>query len=147
MNNQNWSVASLRISSSVVGSAKISSILGIEPTIAYEKGTPLSHRNPKSKLREQTIWLLESGLDSSVSLERHIEHLVKIVENKINLFKELAHSCEMDLSCGFSSKAGQGGLVLESHLLQRMALIQLDFILDLYPPSEDTDNKNNEQAG
>lgn len=137
MSDEKWSRASLRISSNTMSAAEITHTLGLKPTSSYEKGTPLSKRNPKSAVRQQSVWILESGLDSSQPLAQHIACLVALVEEKIDVLKKLLPICDIDIFCGFSSESGQGGFVLNAALLKRITAIPIDIVLDLYPPAND----------
>lgn len=133
MTDNKWNSATLRISSNTISAAEITVILGVKPTNSYEKGTPVSSRNPKSLLRQESVWLLESGLDNSEPLDTHIAKLISLVEGKFDLFKELIPVCHIDIFCGFSSENGQGGFVLDAGLLKRLTAIPVDIVFDLYP--------------
>jgi len=137
MTDKNWNSASLRIGSKIMSAAEITDLLGIKPTESYEKGTPLSSRNPKSSVRHESLWIKESSLDSSKPLNTHIASLILPIESQVDLFKQLIPSCHIELFCGFSSESGQGGFVLDAALLKRLTLIPLDITLDLYPQSYD----------
>lgn len=137
MMDENWSTASLRIGSKTMSIGEITDIMGVKPTESYEKGTPLSRRNPKSAVRQESLWIKESGLDSSEPINTHISSLISLIENKVDLFKQLIPNCHIQIFCGFSSESGQGGFVLDAGLLKRLTLIPLDMTLDLYPPSHD----------
>jgi hypothetical protein len=53
------------------------------------QGTPFRSRNPKSRLREESLWLLESDLSRLELLEAHIEKLATLIEEKNSLLKHL----------------------------------------------------------
>lgn len=144
MMEENWNTASLRIGSKTMSAAQITDIMGVKPTQSYEKGTPLSSRNPKSAVRDETLWIKESGLDSSVGLNTHIASLISLIENKVDIFKELLPNCHIEIFCGFASQSGQGGFVLDAALLKRLTLIPLDITLDLYPSVGDKSESNSQ---
>ena len=133
--DERWSTVSFRIGSESMTSAEISRFLSTEPTSSYEKGTPVSKRNPNSPLRKNAVWLLDSGLPDDQPLEAHITKLVEYIEGKHGLIKELPSECEINLFCGFSSGDGQGGFVLDADLLKRLAFLEIDLVLNLYPPT------------
>jgi hypothetical protein len=91
--------------------------------------------NPNRKIRQESSWILESGLDESEPLNLHINKLLLSIESKVERFKELMSVCDIEIFCGFSSENGQGGFVLDAELLKRMSIIPLDLVLDLYPAS------------
>ncbi len=99
-------------------------------------GAPLSPRNPNSTLSEASVWTLESGLDSGNDLDTHIRQILDFVERKLTVLRQLARDCSLDLFCAYSSESGQGGAILDATLLRRMAVLSLDLVLDLYPPSD-----------
>jgi len=133
--DQKWNSASLRIVSKTITPAVITKTLGIEPTCAYAIKTPVNPRNPSGKIRQESSWILESGLDESEPLKLHISELLLLIESKVERFKELMSVCDIEIFCGFSSENGQGGFVLDAALLKRIGLIPLDLVLDLYPSS------------
>ena len=50
--------------------------LVIEQTCAYAIKTPVNPRNPSGKIRQESSWILESGLDESETLNLHIIELL-----------------------------------------------------------------------
>lgn len=135
--NEKWSRASLRITSQSKSAAEITKLLRTEPSEAYEKGASLSRTNPQSPARQESLWVLESGLHESQPLEAHITKLLSFIERNLSVLKDLLLDCEIDLFCGFSSSNGQGGFVLTSDLLKRITVLPIDIVLDLYPPEKD----------
>ncbi len=128
-----WNAASIRIFSRSMSPQEISEALNSEPTHSHKKGDPVSKRNPEGAKRNENLWVLESGIDSSEPLDGHIEKLVEIIERKLDAFKILLQKCEIDIFCGFSSENGQGGFVITSDLMKRLTIIPIDIVLDLYP--------------
>jgi len=111
--DQKWNSASLRIVSKTITPAGITKTLGIEPTCVYAIGIPVHKSNPSSKiaqrcearsnLRQESSWILESGLDESEPLNLHISKLLLLIESKVERFKELLSVCDIEIFCGFSS--------------------------------------------
>ena len=79
--DQKWNSASLRIVSKTITPAVITKTLGIEPTCAYAIKTPVNPRNPSGKIRQESSWILESGLDESEPLKLHISELLLLIES------------------------------------------------------------------
>lgn len=132
--NEKWSSASIRIASRSTDADRISRLLDTEPSVSYKKGLPVNSRNPGGPLRQEHLWIMESGLDTSRSLDAHLAKLVTFIEQKTEDLKRLLPDCEIGLFCGFSSGNGQGGLVLNADLLKKITAIPIDIVLDLYPP-------------
>lgn len=128
---QKWCQASLRISSRSLSCADITRVLMSEPTRCFEKGSIIG-RGPAK--RDETLWILESGLPASTCLERHVISLLEFVRRHGAVFARLKPECDFDISCGFSSESGQGGVVLSSIILGEIAAVPMDLLLDLYPP-------------
>jgi Domain of unknown function (DUF4279) len=93
-------------------------------------------------VRQESLWLLESGLTTLEPLESHIEKLVCFLEEKTELFSNLLSSCSVIIICGFSSENGQGGFTLTSKLLSRIAVLSVDLSVYLYPKSSTGEYKD-----
>jgi len=113
---------------------EITNLLKIEPTEFHEKGAPLSKRNPNSRKREEHLWRLDSQLQQSEPLDKHLKNLIEIIEIHARGFKKIADCSSCEIFCGFSSGNGQGGFILDHNLLERISKLPLDLVVDLYPP-------------
>lgn len=138
--SEKWNSASICIASDSMTPQEIGNFLGLKETRSYEKGEPISRRNPGGPKRTENIWSLKSGVDESISLEFHLEKLAKLIEMKKDKFSFLLSKCQIEIFCGFSSDSGQGGFVLKSDLLKKLTKIPIDIVLDLYPPEADDDD-------
>ena len=134
--DKKWSSASLRISSEIITIKEICEILNTNASNSFAKGTLLDTRNPNSLLRPENLWILNSNLNDSLPLEKHIEELTNFLEQKSENLKKLIGKCEFEVFCGFSSTSGQGGVLLSANLLKRITVFPIDIVLDLYPPEE-----------
>lgn len=128
-----WSRASLRISSKSLTCAEITAALRTEPTVCFERGAPVRSAAGGPK-REESLWIMESGLNDAESLERHLQYLVEFVSSKSSQLSSIRPRCDMEVFCAFASETGQGGVTLPSNLLKAIAAIPMDLSLDLYPP-------------
>jgi hypothetical protein len=86
-----------------------------------------------------SLWFLESPLGENRNLNDHLAWLLDQLEPKIPVLNTLSQSHRVDLFCGFSSGSGQGGFVLDSSTLARLGRLGVPLVLDLYPPSMDID--------
>lgn len=134
INRDHSSTAVLRLASQKMSIDEISNILNTKPTRCLFKGQPYSKRNLKSKIREENLWILESGLDEYKPLELHIKHLLSFLKTKAQFIRELQLECEIDIVCSFSSEIGQGGFTLDHELLKELTENSLDLVVNLYPP-------------
>jgi len=141
---------SLRIFSESISIEDICAKLDTQPTSYRLKGELQSKRNPKSKIREENLWLLKSELDEEILLEHHVERLLLFLKGKVDAIKELQQECSIDIMCGYSSKSGQGGFTLDHKLLEELAKFNVDLSVNLYPPScccDEEVGENREEQG
>ena len=140
MADQKWHVADLCLRSRVLSDEEITQALGIKPSRVAHKGEPLSQRNPNSRLREDTVWILGSGLSTDIPLDQQIEKLFESIsgrEDKFIYLKEKDVNFQLYFYCGYSTPTGQGSVVLDADLMQRMVEIGAYFLLDFYGPECD----------
>lgn len=126
-----WETVSFRISSSELKATEITDLLGHIPSQSFERGELMSPRNPKSQTRDLSVWILESGLDSSEVLKRHLMILLEFIEKKEHQLSDLKGKCEFDIICGYSLKS-QGSIVFDSEIIKRLSILPLNIIFDLY---------------
>lgn len=127
-----WSVAALRIYSDLIGIKELNTRLATSPSSSYEKGEPVSPRNPNSPVRKEALWILNSNLDSSQPLEAHIIQLLDFIEQRLPVFNSFVASCEIELFCGLSIEGEQSGFVLGADLLQRVTALPISLVFDIY---------------
>ena len=75
----------------------------------------------------------------------HLEALLEILEPRSEVVAALASEADLYFWCGFSSGNGQGGFSIRPELLQRLARLGVEVVLDLYPPDSTTAESNGEQ--
>jgi Domain of unknown function (DUF4279) len=136
------SSASLRIISTKLSIEDISKAMGFEPDKSFVMGTNAVLNNPKTYIRKENLWIVTSSLDPSEKLEAHIAELVKLIELKISILEDILTTSDIDLFCGFSSMAGQGGFTLSPELLKRLTILPIKLIMDLYPPESVTEDES-----
>ena len=132
--DEKWSRVSLRIFSDTLSPEQVTEALGLPPTKTHHKGDPVSPRY-KMPLRRQHGWILTSPFGGHPDLAAHLRWLLDLIEPKLVALNQLRSTCKIDLFCGFSSGNGQGGFTLDGPLLTRLAKLELNFGLDLYPPN------------
>ena len=102
---------------------QITGHLRLAPTQVFRTGERMSARNPTSHVRDEALWLLESGLDSDEPIDRHFVALLEELEPRREELRALAADASLDFFAGFSSGSGQGGAVIASAVLARLAQI------------------------
>ena len=126
-----WTTASLRVFSSVLSTQEISARLGL-PSLAYERGEPVSSRS--TQRRAESAWILNSAEPQAKAIGAQLNWLVQFAEEHRQQIYTLQENCNVDLLCGFASDSGQASFKLEHHLIARISMLRLDVTLDLYPP-------------
>ncbi|MGB7158009.1 MAG: DUF4279 domain-containing protein [Tepidisphaeraceae bacterium] len=128
-----WSRATFRISSNELSPEAMGDALGLRPTASHRKGELVSKRS--AGVRKEHCIRIESALPTSDPLERHLAALCDLLEPVAPKLAGIAHDCEYDIFCGFSSGNGQGGFTLSPELLNRLAALKVELVVDLYPPT------------
>jgi hypothetical protein len=67
--------ATLRLSSDTATAAQVTRRLGLAPSFSAERGEPIAPRTP-TRLRDRSLWLLESRLDDHQPLHHHLADLL-----------------------------------------------------------------------
>ena len=124
--------ASLIVISETISLADLIAALG-KPSDGYDRGDPVSLRNPDGPKRQRAYWGLESEGGHARPLEDQIGDLVTFAEQHQEAFVALMPSVERRIFCGvFSGNDAQGGFTLEPSLLRRLADLDLEVVFDLY---------------
>lgn len=124
--------ANISIKSKTTSALEITETLKTQATKSYEKGTPISPRNPLSRIREESVWILDSKALEKKELNIHIEQLICFVEERISEFKKLENTCDIEIFCGFFSDGKNGEVSLSTSLLKRLTIIPIDLVINLY---------------
>ena len=105
--------------------------LGREPTGAFDKGTLMSPRNPRSQRREESLWLLQSDLPEDADRESRLDWAADTV---VALRERLASLTpgSVDVFVGWEPPGEQNGFVLRRELLAKLASVPLDVVFDVY---------------
>jgi hypothetical protein len=115
-----WVRGSFRIVSSELSPTAIDEIVGLEPTSVVERPDGGS------------VWVLDSGLPPSRPVEDHVEALLRLVRPRGDELRKVRGTCEIFI--GFAAEDGQGGMSFLAPVLDELAQLGIDLVLDLYPP-------------
>jgi hypothetical protein len=129
---QSYYRANICIKSKIISATDITKLLKTQPTKFHEKGTPINTRNFNSRLREESVWILDSEVIEEEVLSTHIEQLLSFIEKHINEFNELTKACEVEIFCGFFSDGNNGEVSLCSSLVKRLTIIPVDIVINFY---------------
>jgi hypothetical protein len=124
--------ASLSVFSETNSLRDLTAALGA-PSQGYDRGTPVSRRQPDGPKRMQASWFLESKGQRVRPLEDQIGELVVAADEHRETFDALTPGPERRIFCAvFSGENAQGGFMLEPGLLGRLADLDLPLVFDLY---------------
>lgn len=123
--------AALRVSSRQRSASDIASLLGLKPSRSVERGT-YKTANGGDAYREESRWIFDSTLADTSSIEEHIGHLLKIIEDSRSSLQRLPKDCEIDIWCTVSSDSGFAGFCFDKELIKRAAAASVDVIFSVY---------------
>lgn len=131
MSNRN--MASLAITSSTLTAQNITNHLKINPSVSHEIGTPLNPKNPGKKIRDTSSWILESKLNREEPLEEKINELFDIIQNSLDLFKQIDQEIDMEIYCSFFLKQKSDVFSLPSTTIAKIGSLPVNIIVAIYP--------------
>jgi hypothetical protein len=112
--------------------AEVTKRLGIQPTVSFEVGSPVSPRSTRA--RDSCLWLLKSsaGIESEVELSTQLQRLLTILEPVAEHLWDLAHAgYDANWFCYLASHATEHAAELDRPLLQRLVALPGDLWLDV----------------
>lgn len=130
MSNENCSetYAVLRVIGKNVGSASVTQVIGLEPTISVEVG---DIRPAGTRPRIEGIWTHSTqGFVDSTDLADHLAWLIERVPRDARA--KLPCDCRFEIQCVWRSATGHGGPILSASLLEALSVRSLDLDFDIY---------------
>ncbi|MDB6004497.1 MAG: hypothetical protein JWR15_1484 [Prosthecobacter sp.] len=125
--------ASIRILSLTESPERVSEILNLSPSLVAHKGDLISLHVPNSPQRSHSLWILESSLPQTVSLEEHIAHLCGVLVAARADVEQIRSQCDVfELFCMMSPTGDQGSVKLSAASLALLAQLRVDVVLDVY---------------
>ena len=127
--------ARIRVGSSSHTLDQISAVLGVEPTQGLV-ATPLKglsiNEDPSASER---IWVLRSARPESDDLEFHLVDVLNTIEQcRPGLLSLCAEGAWAEVSGTVASRSGQFHTSISPETLARIVALELDLMLNLYPP-------------
>lgn len=135
-----WTKASFRIYSKTKNIEDICTKVNAKPTKYFSKGDFCIKGDPKSFVREENLWILDSGLSDQENIETHIKRFLALFNENAEGIRELQGECDFDIFCAYSSENGQGGFTLEHETLKELTAYPIALSIDLYPPEKIDDD-------
>jgi len=107
----------------------ITSCMGIVPTESWQRGDP-GKFNPS---RPDAGWCLYGPLPrSELSLDRHIDALLALLDDRSSVILDLGQQFEVWVQCVGYYSSSSPGFHLSRHTVQRIAKLGLPIDVDLY---------------
>lgn len=126
---------SLRVFGPDLEPTRLTDALGIEPSLSYRRGAPVSARHIDAK-RRQGMWLLESSSSPDSPLEQHITSLLERLSDTSS-WLDHTQPFERDLFCGVFLTHQNSGLSLPPAVIKDIARLGLELNFDLYVETDD----------
>lgn len=120
--------ATLRICGEDLKPEEITRLVGTEPTGAWEKGAPGYKGSP----RPQGMWMLESSVVQSASMEAHLAELLSKTSSSKEIWQDLCSRFECDLFVGAWMDSDNAVFSLPPRLLEQIGQRGLMLVADLY---------------
>lgn len=94
------------------------------------------------------MWSLDSNLPWEQPLADHLDQLCDAVEAKVDALRDLVDSgYSMDFFCFVEVENGQGGVLLEPHVLARLAQLPIELDLDIYASGPEAELVRDARSG
>lgn len=131
--------ATFRVLGPALDPEDVTRALGLQPTQALRRDQ-LVPMAAHVRRQESGVWLLKSeGLISSTSLERHLIHLLDLIEPRADALRELRREQDVsaDFFCFWMSATGHGGPIFSADVMLRVARVGAELGIDFYGGVDD----------
>jgi hypothetical protein len=135
-----WCVATLGFYSRKLSVEDIARVLRTEASRRVERGSPVIVRGEILRLREESVWSLDSPLDDSATVESHLEYLLGFIEGKTSEILSLAADCDIAVYVSFSTRDNQGGFTLPPSMLKRLGELDIRMEVSFMGNEEDVED-------
>jgi hypothetical protein len=136
--------ATFRLSGDALDPDEVRAALGLKPTCAFAKDqeVPVGRKGTTTRRQRTGVWLLASEHSvESTSLERHLIHLLDVIEPATATLDTLRrqHELRADFFCYWLSATGHGGPEISPRTLKRIAALDAALGIDFYGPAAHPD--------
>lgn len=113
----------------------ITHTLGLIPNKVYIKGQAINPKFPTKKA-DRNGWRFGSSIDKHSTFDEHMDKMLEIIEQKIDLFKPVCDKYYCEFSCALFIRYDNGESTPWLHLNSRynkvLKLLNIEFDLDIY---------------
>jgi hypothetical protein len=111
--------------------ADVTSLLGLEPTKAFEVGEPRGHGS--RRVRDFSTWELSTDVDDDTELDVQLRKLLTVLEPTAGaLWNLVERGYEASWFCYVGSHAAEHAVVLDRDLMTRLLGLPGELWLDIY---------------
>jgi len=114
-------------------------MLGHEPTVAHDRGTNVSGRDPNSPTRDRTVWLIESDVPHEEPLEAHLAWAITLARNMRPGLANLPPGSDVEIRIGWTPDGDQDSVYLSELLISEIAGLHAAVALTIYEMPGDDD--------
>jgi hypothetical protein len=100
--------------------------IGLTPTYSHKKG----NTGPIQTVFETDMWRIETPIDRSLPLEKHLIWFVEQFEKRYEILRKLAHRHQVDIFCSVTT-GEQSGLSLSPRALSIFHDLQIGMEVSL----------------
>jgi len=129
--------ASFIVRSMLLPASAIAHELGVTPTNMVHKGEPVSKRTEHTSIRNHSACIFNSTLGEEIELASHLAQVMGTFEDRLAPLHRLrSRSAEFEFRLFFGSESNSASACLPAGLLTRVAALEADVMLDLFPPGD-----------
>jgi hypothetical protein len=123
---------SLRIYTHGLGLDGVAAKFDCKEDFGYSEGNSIGCG--EKKYYSETMWGKNSSCDVSDSIDMHIIELLDWLEQRKSEYHDLASKVivKSDICCYLYTDNGQGGAAISSDVIKRLAIFDLDVVIDVY---------------
>ncbi len=131
LNERKWSTAALRIIGQELRPEDIEPMHTLGETRFH---SPQQWRVPGGGTQRGSLWSLVGALGDKNGITQQLQSLLDSLEPRLEMIRRLSEKYWVDIFCGFSSRSGQGGFILDATTLVRIAALGVPIGVELYLP-------------
>jgi hypothetical protein len=118
--------------------SRISEVIGLEPTEAWDKGD----KGKYVLCHQESHWQFCSPLpNTEIFLDSHIKVLLEILEDKIDKIQKLKDKYDVGISCVGYYQSPNPGFHLSEELINKCSILGLSLDFDLYFLNDDNEKE------
>ena len=123
MSNLAESMVSLRVAGDSLLPAEVTALLGVEPSLSYQKGEVLPSRSGKEVFRRTGMWSLRAEVRKPENVDAQVAELLSKLPSEPAVWSSLSARFNIDLFCGLFMNESNEGLSLSVVTLRALGKV------------------------